>query len=62
MTKGDDAGVSGESGYAEVKGLEMYYEIHGTGTGRWFCCMALFRQSAPRSETFCRSLPRPGGS
>jgi hypothetical protein len=31
MTKGDAAGVSGASGYAEVNGLEMYYEIHGTG-------------------------------
>jgi pimeloyl-ACP methyl ester carboxylesterase len=31
MTNGDDARVPGAGGYAEVNGLEMYYEIHGTG-------------------------------
>jgi pimeloyl-ACP methyl ester carboxylesterase len=31
MTNGDDARASGASGYAEVNGLEMYYEIHGSG-------------------------------
>src|SRR5215207_1552861 len=29
MTNGDDA--RGAGSYAEVNGLEMYYEIHGTG-------------------------------
>ena len=29
MTNGDDAQIPG--GYASVNGLEMYYEIHGTG-------------------------------
>jgi pimeloyl-ACP methyl ester carboxylesterase len=31
MTNGDDARASGAGSYAEVNGLEMYYEIHGTG-------------------------------
>jgi pimeloyl-ACP methyl ester carboxylesterase len=31
MTNGDDAQASGEGSYASVNGLEMYYEIHGTG-------------------------------
>jgi pimeloyl-ACP methyl ester carboxylesterase len=31
MTNGDDARASGDGSYAEVNGLEMYYEIHGTG-------------------------------
>ena len=31
MTNGDDAQASGAGSYASVNGLEMYYEIHGTG-------------------------------
>ena len=31
MTNGDDAQASGTGSYASVNGLEMYYEIHGTG-------------------------------
>jgi pimeloyl-ACP methyl ester carboxylesterase len=31
MTNGDDARAPGTGSYAEVNGLEMYYEIHGTG-------------------------------
>jgi pimeloyl-ACP methyl ester carboxylesterase len=31
MTKGDDARAPGTGGYASVSGLEMYYEIHGSG-------------------------------
>jgi pimeloyl-ACP methyl ester carboxylesterase len=31
MTNGDDAQASGGGSYASVNGLEMYYEIHGTG-------------------------------
>jgi len=26
------------NGYAEVNGLKMYHEVHGSG--RWSCCMA----------------------
>jgi len=26
----------GKGRYAEVNGLKMYYEIHGTGGRRWF--------------------------
>jgi len=31
MTNGDNARGPGAGGYAEVNGLNMYYEIHGTG-------------------------------
>ena len=31
MTEGDDARTPGAGGYAPVNGLNMYYEIHGTG-------------------------------
>jgi pimeloyl-ACP methyl ester carboxylesterase len=31
MANGDDAQAPGAGSYAEVNGLEMYYEIHGTG-------------------------------
>ena len=31
MTNGDDAQASGAGSYASVNGLEIYYEIHGTG-------------------------------
>ena len=31
MTNGDDTQASGAGSYASVNGLEMYYEIHGTG-------------------------------
>jgi pimeloyl-ACP methyl ester carboxylesterase len=31
MTEGDDARTPGTGGYAPVNGLNMYYEIHGTG-------------------------------
>src|SRR5687768_10978946 len=31
MTNSDDARELGAGGYASVNGLEMYYEIHGTG-------------------------------
>ena len=31
MTNGDDAHVPGAGNYAEVNGLNMYYEIHGSG-------------------------------
>jgi pimeloyl-ACP methyl ester carboxylesterase len=31
MTNGDDAQAPGVGNYAEVNGLNMYYEIHGTG-------------------------------
>ena len=31
MTNGDDTRAPGASDYAPVNGLEMYYEIHGTG-------------------------------
>ena len=31
MPNGDDAQASGAGSYASVNGLEMYYEIHGTG-------------------------------
>jgi pimeloyl-ACP methyl ester carboxylesterase len=31
MTNGDDAQAAGAGSYASVNGLEMYYEIHGTG-------------------------------
>ena len=31
MTNSDDAQGLGAGGYASVNGLEMYYEIHGTG-------------------------------
>ena len=31
MTNGDDAQAPGAGSYASVNGLEMYYEIHGTG-------------------------------
>ena len=31
MTNSDDARKSGAVGYASVNGLQMYYEIHGTG-------------------------------
>jgi pimeloyl-ACP methyl ester carboxylesterase len=31
MTNGDDAQARGMGSYAEVNGLNMYYEIHGTG-------------------------------
>jgi pimeloyl-ACP methyl ester carboxylesterase len=31
MTDGEDARTPGASGYASVNGLNMYYEIHGTG-------------------------------
>ena len=30
------------SGYADVNGLRMYYEVHGED-GRWSCCTALTR-------------------
>ena len=31
MTNGDDVRAGGAGSYASVNGLEMYYEIHGTG-------------------------------
>jgi pimeloyl-ACP methyl ester carboxylesterase len=31
MTNGDDAQPPGAGSYAEVNGLKMYYEVHGTG-------------------------------
>ena len=31
MTNGDDVQARGAGGYASMNGLEMYYEIHGTG-------------------------------
>jgi pimeloyl-ACP methyl ester carboxylesterase len=31
MTNGEDARAPGAGGYAEVNGLEMYYEVHGNG-------------------------------
>ena len=31
MTNGDDVRARGAGSYASVNGLEMYYEIHGTG-------------------------------
>jgi pimeloyl-ACP methyl ester carboxylesterase len=31
MTNSDDARGLGAGGYASVNGLEMYYEIHGSG-------------------------------
>ena len=31
MTNGDDAHVPGAGNYAEVNGLSMYYEVHGSG-------------------------------
>jgi pimeloyl-ACP methyl ester carboxylesterase len=31
MANGDDARIPGAGGYASVNGLEMYYEVHGTG-------------------------------
>jgi pimeloyl-ACP methyl ester carboxylesterase len=31
MTNGDDAQAPGVGNYASVNGLNMYYEIHGTG-------------------------------
>ncbi len=31
MTNGDDDRDPGVGGYASVNGLEMYFEIHGTG-------------------------------
>lgn len=31
MTNGEDAQAPGVGNYAEVNGLSMYYEIHGTG-------------------------------
>jgi pimeloyl-ACP methyl ester carboxylesterase len=31
MTNGDEAQTPGASNYAEVNGLDMYYEIHGSG-------------------------------
>ena len=46
--------------YAKVNGLEMYYETHGTGQPL-ILLHGAFRRSAPRSETFCRNSPRPGG-
>src|SRR5215203_3147539 len=31
MVNGDDAHVPGAGNYAEVNGLSMYYEVHGSG-------------------------------
>ncbi len=31
MTDGDDVRTRGAGSYASLNGLEMYYEIHGTG-------------------------------
>lgn len=47
--------------YVNVNGLNMYYEIHGTGRPL-VCFMELCRRSAPLSENFYHPLPKTGRS
>ena len=60
MTNSGDARAPEVSSYASVNGLEMYYEIHGSGEPLVLLHGA-FSAIGRRSESFCRILPRLGG-
>jgi len=54
-----DMNKNSKGSYAAVNGLKLYYEIHGAGRPLVLLHGAL---STPRSERFCRPLPRPDRS
>ena len=53
---------TGDSGYAPVNGLQMYYEVHGAERGRWSCSTATCPPSASTSAGSSRRWPRAARS
>ena len=51
-----------KSGYVPVNGLEMYYEVHGSGGTPLVLVHGASRRSERRSESSCRTSPGAGRS
>jgi hypothetical protein len=61
MTNGHEAPAPGAGNYASVNGLNMYYEVHGTGQPL-VVLHGAYMTIETMGEIVCRPSPRPGRS